>query len=277
MPTLSSIIKKYRSDGIGGVTRAFVQRLFHSRPQIHPVEVALEEILRNDDFTIVQIGPYVGNTANDPISPTIKRWSARLAQRDDGRRRIILVEPVKQYFEKLRANYADIPGAHFENVAVSDEPGTATLYQLGVDPAAYGYPEWLSQLSSLKAERINELVDGDVKRFYLRNRVAYQVECVRFSTLVERYSLKTIDLLQIDMEGYEYELLKTVDFESLPIRFINDESEVMFGKKPKCERFLRSNKYRLIDYENDTFCYCPCDRHLIERGVYASSGIGRRT
>ena len=80
----------------------------------------------------------------------------------------------------------DIPGAHFENVAVSDEPGTVTFYQLGVDPAAYGYPEWLSQLSSLKAERINELVDGDVKQFYLRNRVAYQVECVRFSTIVER-------------------------------------------------------------------------------------------
>ena len=81
--------------------------------------------------------------------------------------------------------------------------------------------------------------------------------------------------MQIDIEGYEYELLKTIDFESLPIRFINYESEVMFGKKPKCERFLRSKKYRLVDYENDTFCYFPSDRQLIERGVYGSSGIGR--
>jgi len=248
-----------------------MRRLNSSRLRIHPLQVALEEVMSNNDYTIVQLGAYVGDTANDPMFSTIKQSSSQGLQIGNGRCQIILVEPVKQYFDELRQNYSDVHGVHFENVAVASESGKATLYQLGVDPIDHGYPEWLSQLSSLKEERISQLVNDDIKRFYMNHRVAHEVDCIKFDTLVERYSLTKIDLLQIDIEGYEYDLLRTIDFDSLPIRFINYESEVMFGNKLKCERLLRSKGYCTMDYAQDTFCFGRSDRQLIKRGVRGRS------
>jgi FkbM family methyltransferase len=268
MPILRSIVNHYRRGDLRGVGKAFMKRLTGAHLRIHPLQVALEEVMRGEDYTIVQIGAYVGNTANDPIFSTLKRYSTEASAKRNRHSRIILIEPVKQYFEQLQANYADVPGIYFENVAVAAKSGIATLYQLGVNPADYGYPEWLSQLSSLKEDRISHLVNDEIRQFYLKNRVAHEVDCIDFNALVTRYALTKIDVLQIDIEGYEYELMKTIDFDSLPVRFINYESEVMYGNKPKCERFLRSKTYHTIDYEQDTFCFRQPDRQLIEKGVY---------
>src|SRR5262249_35031291 len=110
MASVQSIITRYRSDGLGGVARAIVRHIKKPRSRVHPLQLALREVFRPRDYTIVQLGAYVGNTDNDPIFSTLKRLSAGSQNANGPHGNIILVEPVRQYFEQLRINYSDVPG-----------------------------------------------------------------------------------------------------------------------------------------------------------------------
>src|SRR5260370_10232578 len=190
MPMIKKLVNKYRKEGFRGLKVAIFRRLFNT------VQFAIDEICKGSDFSIVQIGAYVGNTSNDPLFQTL---SDRLLKAGG---RLICVEPVKMYFERLVENYRGIPNVFFENVAISDHSGPATFYRLAVDPVDHGFPEWLSQLGSLKEERMGSLwdrfeSDKQMKDFYLQHRIEESVDCITFAQLLRRHSLSTVDLLQI--------------------------------------------------------------------------------
>jgi FkbM family methyltransferase len=248
MPIIKKLVNKYRKEGFRGLKKAIFRRLFN------PVQIAIDEICKGNDFSIVQIGAYVGNTSNDPLFQTL---SNRL-QKAGGR--LICVEPVKVYFERLVENYGSVPNVFFENVAISDHSGRAPFYRLAVDPVDHGFPEWLSQLGSLKEERMGSLwdryeADKQIKDFYIQHRTEESVDCITFAELLRRHNLSTIDLLQIDVEGYELEILRTIDFGQVFIRFVNYESTLLCDHKKEAERLMRESGYRLVDHDHDTFCY----------------------
>jgi len=262
---LKKLKTKYRTGGLHGLQNAVRRRLLLlKQPTNDPVKVALEEILRGNDFTIVQIGAYVGNTVNDPLFLTL---SSRM---QEGRGRLICVEPVQMYFARLIENHRGIPGVFFENVAISDQPGPATFYRLGVDPAKYGFPDFLSQLGSLKEHRMRSLwdrfeADKEIQAFFLEHRIEERVNCITFTELLRRHKLLTVDLLQMDVEGYEWEILRTIDFARIPIRFVNYECTLLHQCKQEAERLMRDSGYNLFDHGLDTFCYKDTDRHLPRR------------
>lgn len=259
----TKVIAKFRAGGIPAVRKAVVSKLFNYPPvpSTHPIQVALDVVTKEEGFTIIQVGAFVGNTDNDPL---FSKLSERLRERNG---KLIVVEPAKQFFDLLAANYEGVPGVSCENVAISNNSGPATFYRLGVDPVAYGYPDWLSQLGSLKQERMEELwdryeSDPRLKEFYLEHRVQETVDCISFDELAARHSLSQLDLLQIDVEGFEYEILTTIDFRTFPIRFVNYERVLLQDSLYATERLMRRYGYRLVDYEQDTFCYTKRDRHL---------------
>jgi hypothetical protein len=71
-----------------------------------------------------------------------------------------------------------------------------------------------------------------------------------------------VDLLQIDVEGYEYEILRTIDFEKIPIRFVNYESALLHERKPEVESLMHRFGFLLKDHGQDTFCYREADASL---------------
>jgi hypothetical protein len=103
-------------------------------------------------LNIVQIGAYIGDTVNDPLARFIKET---LPKRRNAR--VILVEPVKSFFEKLKQNYDEIPGLIFENVAIAENEGEREFHRLSVDPADYGFPDCVAQLGSLRPDRMTTL------------------------------------------------------------------------------------------------------------------------
>ncbi|MDB6153565.1 MAG: hypothetical protein JWL90_2018 [Chthoniobacteraceae bacterium] len=223
--------------------------------------MALDTIFADGNFVIVQIGSYIGDSINDPLFESIR------TQLKKGRGRLICVEPVKKHFDALIQNYENVPNVIFENVAIADRSGPATFYRLGVDPVEHGYPEWLLQLGSLKKDRMESLWDryeGDqkLKTFYLQHRIEESITCITFSELLERHNIKSVDLLQIDTEGYELEILSTVDFSAIPVRFINYECVLLHERKQDAERLLQLNGYTLMDHGQDTFCYKQGDQPL---------------
>ncbi|MCA9035710.1 MAG: FkbM family methyltransferase [Planctomycetaceae bacterium] len=259
-----NVTKKYRAEGLRGVARATVRKLLrHREPEKPPVSAALAALLEGDHFCVVQIGAYIGDTYNDPLFETLSRGLHR------GNGKLVAVEPVSQYFQQLQRSYVGVPHVFCENVAIAAHSGPATFYRLGVDPEEHGYPAWLCQLGSLKRERMEKLWNNyegnpDYQEFYLKHRIAEEVNCLTFADLLKRHQLAGVDLLQIDVEGFESEILSSIDFKSTPVRFVNYECVLLQEQKWNVERMMAGNGFRCMDYGQDTFCWTAEDDHLID-------------
>ncbi len=148
----------------------------------HPFAAVLAKLAAQPSFSIVQVGAYIGNTPNDPLFPFLRYYldPTKGAKRDA---KVVLIEPIREYFDLLRENYGNLPGLEFEKVAIAESEGTREMYRLAVDPTEYGFPAWLSQLSSLKKERMGELWERyernpRLQKFYLEHRVTETVNTV---------------------------------------------------------------------------------------------------
>lgn len=233
------------------------RRLSPPGPEIEtPMESVLSQLETGRSFSIVQVGAYIGDTDNDPLYEWLK---ATLPSHEGST--VVLIEPVAEYFEQLRSAYAGMP-VHLENVAITDEAGERDFYRLGVDPVAHGQPAGLSQVGSLRADRMTMPWDGwDVERgmqkFWLQHRVVEKVRCDTLQAVLDRHNLANIDLLQIDAEGYDYEILRTIDFQRIRPRFINYERVLLLEDEAACRAMMIAAGYVLVDWRQDTLCILP--------------------
>lgn len=227
----------------------------------------LERLAAQPAFSVVQIGAFVGATDNDPLHAFLMRT---LGDACESRRRstAVLVEPVAEYFARLRQAYAGVPGVRFERAAIAESAGTRDFHRLGADPVAHGLPAWLSQLGSLRPDRMTALWDryerghlaaesDTLTRFYREHQVIEPVRCITFDMLLERHGLTHVDLLQIDAEGYDYEILRTIDFRRVRPSFINYERVLLQDDEAACRQMLRDAGYTLTDWGQDTLCCLP--------------------
>lgn len=192
-------------------------------------------------LTFVQIGSNDG-VIHDPIHEVVRTCGWRG----------VLVEPLPVYFRKLVANYAGVPNLVFENVAIGANNGTATMYS--VDPRP-GDPYWVELVSSFRKEVI--LSHGPVLADVGNRLVEAQVETITLPSLVSRHGLESIDLLHIDAEGYDFEILKQIDF-SAPWApsYIMFEKEHFDSRSYKtAKRMLRAGGYRCIDMWPDALAF----------------------
>ena len=251
---MNGIVRRFKRDGLSGVVRSSARRL-GIVPDRPPMEVALERLASKPGVTIVQIGAHVGNTPNDPLWGFFQQFR----QRPTGSLNAVLVEPISEYCRQLRENYAGIPGVSIENVAIAESEGERIMSRLAVDPADYQMPAYLSQLSSLKGDRMRELwAQSDTfkadQEFVQKHSVSETVQCITFDTLFTRNKISTVDLLQIDVEGYEYEILKTLNFKRWRPRYINLERIWLAENEWPCWSLLKGAGYTLEDFGEDTFC-----------------------
>ena len=142
-----------------------------------------------DDFSFIQIGANDGKMA-DPLYNWIKKYGWKG----------ILVEPQKKGFEKLKINYRNNKkNLIFENVAISDKNGTRDLFKVKDGQIK---ESWQKGIATFCPDR------NALKGFGKNNITKETVQCITFDTLISRNKVNRIDLLQIDVEGYEYFVLK---------------------------------------------------------------------
>lgn len=225
------------------------------------LEHVLYELLRRRGHVfIIQIGAHVGNTENDPVHRFI-RDNSRSVLGGRPKCSAILIEPVKYLFEQLAANYEGCDGVTLENVAIADQNSTRDFYRLdeNADLAAASLPEWLNQLGSLLPQRMGRLWDQceqnqSYKRFISEHAVVDRVQCITFDDLLQRHQIERIDFLQIDAEGYDYEIIRTIDFDRVRPTIINYERGLLQETEPRCRRLLLRQNYILDDHGQDTLC-----------------------
>jgi hypothetical protein len=78
------------------------------------------------------------------------------------------------------------------------------------------------------------------------------VKCVSFDSLISRFNLEIIDLLIIDVEGYEYEIIKLIPFNRITIKnLIFEYHNLDKYSRIKIETILIDNGFTLEKAKRD--------------------------
>lgn len=99
------------------------------------------------------------------------------------------------------------------NAAVSDKETTVTFVQ------CTGYAEMLSGIKEFRDQRHIQRTIDTVKK-HGGEITEIQIQSVILNKYLEKNNIKDIDFLSIDIEGGEYEVLKTIDFSKIDIKIL---------------------------------------------------------
>ena len=202
--------------------------------------------LARPEMTFVQIGAHDGQ-AGDPLRACIGQLGLRG----------VLVEPQCGPFAALKANYADQPQLAFERAAIAREDGTARFYR--VDPEFWRrhglQPGSDSEISSLRREQIRfhvALFGGeklaDREDEYL---ICDEVPALTLGSLLRKHGLVSPDLIQIDAEGFDFEIIRMIDWARPPALIHYETVHLSVSDRIASWDLLRSRGYRL--YATDSF------------------------
>ena len=211
-------------------------------PESRSVESVLKEYSgQNPDVFFIQIGSNDG-VSNDPIHNYIvnRQWKG------------ILVEPVKFLFDKLKLNYRNSTNQLiFENVAIAKNDGTAVFYRIR-ETDNPDTPFWYSQIGSFDKQVLLSHKDNDD---FEKLIVEEEIKTISFSSLVKKHGIKKVNLIHIDTEGYDYEILKLIDFKKLDTRIVIYEYvHLSLSDFIKSLRLVKSNGFRVFVSNLDIVC-----------------------
>jgi FkbM family methyltransferase len=207
-----------------------------ARP-IDILRLAIHELMTEQkDIFFVQIGAHDGRTY-DPISPHVRKhgWHG------------LLIEPQPDIFARLKTNYEGSPGLLFENVAIAEKEGSLTLYRFKEATA----DDHASMLASTKRHYLQ--LNGDNERGRIE---AIQVPTTTLNRLLDKHGISNVDLLQIDTEGYDFPIIKSLDFTRLNPRIIHFENNFLSRRqKEESMRIFANHGYAVMDIGIDTLAY----------------------
>jgi FkbM family methyltransferase len=170
---------------------------------------------------------------------------------------ILLVEPVPYNIALLKDNIIKYKNISIETSAVSEKKERKKFYFIKSDSIKKLGKHWASGIGSFDKQHI---LNHKNKRFLVNDSDIEEVniQYLTFSDLIGKYSISSIDLLQIDVEGAEFEILSSINFEKIEIKKIIFEFKHFdgaFKEGPKLklikEKLISSNyQLREIDKEN---------------------------
>jgi FkbM family methyltransferase len=171
--TLNSLVKTYPENIDGIAYDSAIKRL---------------NAKNNGDISFVEVGAMDGKNHDALYKYVIQNeWSG------------ILIEPVKDMFEKLQETYKDKKKLRFENSAITYENGSTDIYRIPLNKVGNECPYWADGISTLvPTEHIMNRYD-ELKN----NSVLEKVNTITVETLINKYNIENLDILQIDTEGYD--------------------------------------------------------------------------
>ena len=108
----------------------------------------------------------------------------------------LLVEPIKESFEKLKKNYEDCNFVSFENSAISVNNEITYLYKVDLKYLD-NYDDHIPGITSFEKKH---LLNHGVKKNHI---VTEKINSVSMENLIAKYNIDNFDLLFVDTEGYD--------------------------------------------------------------------------
>ena len=197
-----------------------------------------------NNFGLVVLGAHNGEYLKDLIKNYINS-------------KILLVEPVPYNFELLEKEYKAFENIIICKKAILNCRKKDNFYYVKKDSIPELGKHWASQIGSFDK---NHILNHKNKRFKIQEEDIQQIdiEFITFEDLMMKYSINLIDKLQIDVEGAEYEIMKSIDYKKIRINNIIFEAKHFDGtfvegkKLQEVKEILISNGYTLkrADKEN---------------------------
>ena len=186
---------------------------------------------QRSDMSVVQIGAFDGELS-DPLRPFLESTSCR----------VLIVEPQYHPFCSVEIKYQNRPNAFFENSAISEADGKIPMY-LPED-------EDFSTKASLRKEHLSNF------GLALSKANKIEVNSITVRSLLQKYNnFRIIDILQIDTEGYDFNILMQFFAEKIEPSIINLETfHLNRSDRIKLREELSRREYFYQDYGMDTFC-----------------------
>ena len=193
---------------------------------------------------VVQIGAH-DSSQLDPLRPYILKrgW------------RGILVEPMPEVFQRLRANYAGVDGLRFENVAIAPGNGTMEIHYVP-QTTDEGLPPWYDALASFNRDVLlkhKEFIPD------IEDRIATtEVPSLTFDSLCAKHDVASIDVIQIDTEGYDFEIIKLIDLDRFRPALVQFEELHMDDQTRRaCIEHLERAGFEALGNSMDCLCVHP--------------------
>ena len=187
----------------------------------------------------VQVGSNDG-VRGDPLHDLIlanPRW------------RGIFIEPMDELFARLLKTYEHQDRFSFEHLAISDAPGDCPFYYVSAETIrAARLPDWYDQIGSLSRDHVLKHlsfahVDDPIALVSER-----QVRGDTLMSVLDRHRVERIDVLHIDVEGYDHAVLKQLDFARYrPKLILYEHRHLDEADRTATSSLLWRHGYRLID------------------------------
>lgn len=161
----------------------------------------------------------------------------------------VLVEPQPELFAALCANYRRFRHIVPLNVAIHRTEKEMTLYRVRFDALAE-VPAWADGIGSFDR---GHLLKSGVPAAAIEE---VAVPCRPLMDIVEQYQLGDADYFQIDVEGYDLEVLKMVDFSRFRPKVIRFEVQSSArADNDEAFRLLKAHGYTVGCNRADGFAY----------------------
>jgi FkbM family methyltransferase len=183
----------------------------------------------------------------------------------------IMVEPVPYVFARLHDNYGTLERVELENAAIADRDGNLPFFHLreaGPSERA-SLPGWYDGIGSFD----RDVVAGHANHIPdIEDRIVRsEVPALTFESLCRRHGVSQLDLVLVDTEGYDFEIVRSIDLEARhPRLLVYEHFHLSADDRERCARHVRDQGYETMEEGFDTWCLDtgPDDRLTAEwRGL----------
>jgi FkbM family methyltransferase len=193
---------------IKNVIKSLLRKLFYP-DFVNKLDVIQNYCTSNDNIFFIQIG---ANDGIDEITEIRRMYNWKG----------LMVEPIPSTFNNMiLLNQSDL-GIIFENVAISKTTTKRTIYRIAISNL-----KWATALTSFNSQIIIDHIENgfvkecaEIEGIILPNDIndiisTETVQGITFHDLLRKHNIINVDILLIDTEGYDYEILKQIDFKRI--------------------------------------------------------------
>ncbi len=198
-------------------------------------------------ITFIQVGAYDGRS-NDPLNHLIRTYGWRG----------LLIEPQPHAYELLKKTYQDQPQLIFKNVAIAEDPGERSLFSFRSGNPAI--PDWLCQTASFDRRflaKFKPCLPVHLRRRFGKIVVEHRVKCITIAEAAKELgAAHDVDLLQIDAEGYDWRIIRSLNMDHCAPAVIRYESRHLTNTDARaCVNWLGARGYRFLAEQHDMIAY----------------------